>query len=154
MTIAEKVHAELIRRRKKLALAESCTGGAIASRIIAIPNASEFFLGSIVAYAPRWKEQFLGVSYQMLKQFGAESREVVAEMICGLFIHTEADYAIAVSGFAGPSGKSPGTVFVAVGERGKKTKVIEIQLDGSRMEVIDAAVDQALQALFHWMVPQ
>ncbi len=60
-TVEEAIHLEMISQKKTLALAESCTGGAIASRIVSVPGASQFFLGSIVAYANSWKERFLGV---------------------------------------------------------------------------------------------
>ena len=151
MSIAQKVHAACIRKKKTLALAESCTGGLIASRLTSIPDASLFFLGSIVAYSPKWKEQFLGVSSETLKRFGAESVETVIEMADGLFDQTDTDYAIAISGFAGPSGRSPGKVFIAIGERGKAIETLEIQIDGTRNEVIEAAADEALLALLNWI---
>lgn len=151
MTLAEKIQAACIGQKKKLAIAESCTGGAIASLLTAIPNASHYFLGSIVAYAPKWKEEFLQVKPQTLKQFGAESEPTVIEMVAGLFAKTEADLAIAVSGFAGPSGKAPGTIFIAIGERGKETETIEIQVEGTRAEVIQAAAEEALSALLRWI---
>jgi len=104
MDIVENIRNELIRRKKKLGLAESCTGGAVAARITSVPDASLFFLGSIVAYSPGWKEQFLQVSRKTLEEKSSESAEVVREMVVGLFAETEVDYAVAVSGFAGPGG--------------------------------------------------
>ncbi len=101
--IAEAVHRELIARKKTLGLAESCTGGAISARLAAIPDASKYLLGSIVAYSNIWKERFLHVSHSTIKKPGAVSVEAVKEMAAGLFSETDADYAIAVSGIAGPA---------------------------------------------------
>lgn len=153
MDILENLRQEFVRRGKKLALAESCTGGAIGARIASIPDVSSFFLGSIVAYAPEWKERFLGVRAEALKQWGAESEAVVREMVAGLFARTEADYVLAVTGFAGPGGKSPGWVWLGVGERGEEVGVKKLHLAGGRKEVIEGVVEAALQVLWERIAP-
>ena len=122
-SIEEAVHREMIARKKTLALAESCTGGAIAARLARVPDASLYFLGSIVAYSNQWKERFLGVRHDTLSKHGAVSGEAVEEMIQGHFDETECDFAVAVSGILGPKGgsaqKPVGTIYIAVAERGK-----------------------------------
>jgi nicotinamide-nucleotide amidase len=108
----------LAERRKTLALAESCTGGYIANRITNVPGASAVFLGGVVSYSNESKEKFLGVKAETLETHGAVSEAVAREMAEGARKETGADYALAVTGIAGPSGgtaeKPVGTVFIAL----------------------------------------
>jgi nicotinamide-nucleotide amidase len=105
-------------RKQTLALAESCTGGFIANQITNVPGASKMFKGGVVSYSNQAKEKFLGVRAESLRQHGAVSKEVAAEMADGARKQFAADYAIAVTGIAGPTGgtkaKPTGTVFIAV----------------------------------------
>lgn len=115
----ENVIVKLLTEQKKtLALAESCTGGLIANRITNISGASEIFLGGVVSYANSAKEKFLGVKPETLKKFGAVSEEVAREMALGAREKFGSDFAISVTGIAGPNGGSPekpvGTVFIAL----------------------------------------
>lgn len=108
----------LTERRQTLALAESCTGGFIANRLTNVPGASAIFLASLVTYSNAAKERFLGVKPQTLAAHGAVSEAVAGEMAEGARRVTGADYALAVTGIAGPSGgseaKPVGTVFLAL----------------------------------------
>ena len=108
----------LIERKQTLALAESCTGGFIANRITNVPGASEVFLGGVVAYSNEAKQKFTGVRAETLKQHGAVSEAVAREMAEGARKKFGADFTIAVTGIAGPSGgtrdKPVGTVFIAL----------------------------------------
>ncbi len=155
-SIAEAVHREMIGRKKTLALAESCTGGAISASLTAIPDSSKYFLGSIVAYSNVWKERFLQVSHSTIKKQGAVSVDAVKEMIAGLFSETDADYGIAVSGIAGPSGgtkeKPVGTVYIAIGKRGEKTDAGLLKAPKHRASAIDLAVQVSLGALWRRLV--
>ena len=115
----EQVVVKLLAQKKKtLALAESCTGGLIANRITDVPGASEVFLGGVVSYANFAKEKFLGVCAETLRQHGAVSEAVAREMALGTREKFGSDFAIAVTGIAGPSGGTPdkpvGTVFIAL----------------------------------------
>ncbi len=115
----EAVVIGLLRSKKKtLALAESCTGGNLAHRLTNVPGASEVFLGGVVSYANVVKEKFVGVSAETLQQHGAVSEAVAQEMALGARENFDADFALAVTGIAGPSGGSPekpvGTVFIAL----------------------------------------
>jgi PncC family amidohydrolase len=119
---AEKIEAVIVRlmtgRKQTLALAESCTGGAIANRVTNVPGASAIFLGGVVAYSNGVKQKFLGVRAGTLKQHGAVSEAIAREMAEGARKKFGADFAIAVTGIAGPGGgtkdKPVGTVFIAL----------------------------------------
>lgn len=152
MDLAKKLHAAFLESGKTLALAESCTGGAIAASLTAIPNASQFFLGSIVAYSNGWKESFLGVPQTVLKKEGAVSEAVVKAMVTGLFEQTTADYAAAVSGSLGPLGD--GTVWIAVGKRGETPKTERIHGPQDRHLGIDFAVKKVLASLLIQLIPE
>jgi nicotinamide-nucleotide amidase len=115
----EDVMVRLLTERKKtLALAESCTGGCIAQRMTDVPGASVVFLGGVVSYANSIKEKFLGVRAETLQQYGAVSEAVAREMALGTRENFGSDFAIAVTGIAGPGGGTPekpvGTVFIAL----------------------------------------
>jgi len=115
----EEIVGELLRQRNAtLATAESCTGGYLAHLITGIPGSSAYFKGSVVAYANSVKESLLGVDPESLKNYGAVSKEVVAEMALGAQRRFNADYVIATSGVAGPDGGTPekpvGTIWIAI----------------------------------------
>jgi nicotinamide-nucleotide amidase len=108
----------LTERQATLALAESCTGGGIANRLTNVPGASAVLLAGLVTYSNAAKQKFLGVQAETLAQHGAVSEPVAREMAEGAREQTQADYALAVTGIAGPSGGTPGkpvgTVFIGL----------------------------------------
>lgn len=116
----ESVVVRLLTERKQtLALAESCTGGAIAHRITNVPGASAVLLAGFVTYSNAAKQKFLGVREATLSGHGAVSEAVAREMVEGARRQTGADFALAVTGIAGPTGgseaKPVGTVFIGLG---------------------------------------
>ena len=117
-SVQQLVHQMLSQRGKTLAVAESCTGGVIASRFTAMAGSSAYFLAGVVAYANEAKRDILGVSYDDIMRYGAVSEQVARQMAEGARRITGADYAIATTGIAGPSGgsleKPVGTVWIAV----------------------------------------
>jgi len=117
-TIEENLVRLLSTQQKTLALAESCTGGSIANRITNVPGASEIFPGGVVSYSNLAKETLLGVSAGSLAAHGAVSEAVAREMATGAREKFGTDFAIAVTGIAGPGGgtveKPVGTVFIAL----------------------------------------
>jgi nicotinamide-nucleotide amidase len=122
-------------RGLRLATAESCTGGMVASRITAVPGASDVFAGSVVAYSNEVKETGLGVPAELITAHGAVSAEVAAAMVEGARNRLGADVAVAVTGVAGPGGGTPakpvGRVFVhAIGPDGEKS--VRTELPGDR----------------------
>jgi nicotinamide-nucleotide amidase len=106
----------LTERNQTLALAESCTGGGLANRITNVPGASAVLLASLVTYANEAKQKFVGVRAETLAAHGAVSEAVAREMADGARRETGADYALSITGIAGPSGgsesKPVGTVFI------------------------------------------
>jgi nicotinamide-nucleotide amidase len=119
--LAERVLELLRGRGKTLATAESCTGGLIASMLTRIPRSSDAFHAGFVAYANHIKSSALGVDPALLETEGAVSEPVVQQMASGAMERAGADYAVAVSGIAGPDGgtedKPVGTVWLAWGDR-------------------------------------
>lgn len=115
----ENVLAELLESKGlKLATAESCTGGNIAKTITSIAGCSSFYTGGIVSYSNKIKEEQLGVTAKSLKEFGAVSEEVALQMANNVRQKYNADYGIATTGIAGPTGgtkeKPVGTVWIAL----------------------------------------
>ncbi|HWF20184.1 MAG TPA: CinA family nicotinamide mononucleotide deamidase-related protein, partial [Verrucomicrobiae bacterium] len=108
----------LTERKQTLVLAESCTGGYVANRITDVPGASTVFLGGMVTYSNESKQNLLGVRAQTLAQHGAVSEPTAREMAEGARKRFNADYALAITGIAGPTGGTPtkpvGTVFIAL----------------------------------------
>ena len=133
---------------KTVSAAESCTGGLIQSLITDNAGSSDYFLGGVVSYSNEAKMNLLGVKETTLEKFGAVSEETVREMVYGVQKLMGSDYAIAVSGIAGPGGgtenKPVGLVYI--GTFGKSGIVIKKNnLSGSRLEVKNKT---ALTALF------
>jgi len=118
----EVVTGEKLRRLgQTIGTAESCTGGSIAALLTSVAGSSDYFAGSIVAYANSVKQQVLGVSESDLQQYGAVSRQVVEQMANGALRVLGCDWAIATSGIAGPGGGTPdkpvGTVWIAIANK-------------------------------------
>jgi nicotinamide-nucleotide amidase len=117
-TLSEVIGRMLVEKGKTLAVAESCTGGYISHLITSVAGSSEYYNGSVTSYSNQVKESVLGVSKESLEQFGAVSEQVATEMVVGVKRVMDADYAIATTGIAGPTGgtedKPVGTVWIAV----------------------------------------
>lgn len=111
--LQEKVGALLRQHSKKLTLAESCTGGLIGHLMTEVPGSSEYYLGSVIAYAYEAKERLLGVKHETLIQYGAVSREIALEMARGARQALAPDFppdtiiGVSVTGIAGPGGATP-----------------------------------------------
>ncbi len=121
VTLEEAVGNLLSNKHLTLATAESCTGGMIASLITSVPGSSGWYTGSVVAYDNKIKTELLGVSSKTLNKHGAVSAETAKEMAAGAKSALRTDFAVAVTGIAGPAGgtvnKPVGTVWIAVADK-------------------------------------
>jgi nicotinamide-nucleotide amidase len=144
--------AEALRTRgRRLATAESCTGGLIAAACTSLAGSSDWFERGFVTYSNAAKTEQLGVDAALIAEEGAVSEAVARAMAEGALAHSLADLSIAVTGIAGPggavSGKPVGTVWLATARRGGPTHAERLQLDGDRAAVRTQTVEFALQRL-------
>lgn len=140
----------LTERKATLALAESCTGGCIANRVTNVPGASVVLLAGLVTYCNAAKQRLLGVQADTLARHGAVSEAVAREMAEGARWQTQADYALSVTGIAGPGGGTPekpvGTVFIAL--TGPSGTVVEHHFNPYDRETFkQVTAQQALELL-------
>lgn len=148
--LAERVLELLAERGRTLSTAESCTGGRVAAALVAVAGASRSFIEGVVAYADQVKVRRLGVPEELLAKHGAVSEPVARAMAEGERKAAGTDYALAITGVAGPDGgsaeKPVGLVFVALaGPKG--TQVLERKLWGDRGRVQVLACAAALDLL-------
>jgi len=141
-------------RGLKLALAESCTGGLVGDRITNLSGSSEYFWGSVVAYAYEAKAALLGVSWETLNTRGAVSHETVLEMARGARKALGTDVAVSISGIAGPGGgteeKPVGTTWIGlVASDGEWAR--QFLFLGDRLQNKGSAAEAALQMLLDYL---
>lgn len=144
-----EVCAELLAKNGlKLAVAESCTGGMIASRLISVPGSSEWFIEGAVTYSPEAKMRRLGVKAETLEKYTVVSAETAKEMAEGIRLSSGADIGISTTGYAGPSGAADqvGQVFIGVSHK-DGTQAYEFNLKGSRERIRGTATLNALNLL-------
>ncbi len=138
-------------RGQTVAVAESLTGGLLASALVDVPGASSVVAGGVLAYATRLKEQLLDVPADLLRREGPVHPEVAAAMARGVAARLGADWGLAATGVAGPDpqdGVEPGTVYVGVSGPGHAAgSVVQLRLRGDRVTVRTATVAQALDLL-------
>ena len=117
--LSKSIQELLYNSDKKIGTAESCTGGRLAEALIAVPGSSNYFNGSIIAYTNEVKENLLGVDHQVLEEQTAVSEEVARQMVLGAIKTLRVDFAVAVTGVAGPAGGTPenpvGTIWIGYG---------------------------------------
>lgn len=145
--LARRCQVRLSETSCQLALAESCTGGLIGATLSSVSGASAIYLGSVVAYDNRLKQQLLGVSPDTIERYGAVSAPVVRNMAEGVMRLTGADLGLAATGVAGPGGgseaKPVGTVYLALARAEQPTWVRQHYFEGDR-EAVRLATTQAL----------
>lgn len=137
-TLEEVVVRLLIEQSKTVAMAESCTGGYVTHLMTTIPGSSQAVLGGFVSYTNRVKEQIVHVSKAVLDQYSAVSPETAQMMAEQTLAQFNSDYAISVTGNAGPEpseGKAVGEVYIGVAVRGKSTEVHKYMLKGHRTRI-------------------
>ena len=150
-TVEQHIHRILTESGATLAVAESCTGGAIASKFTAMAGASAYLLGGVVAYSNDVKANILGVDPVSLACFGAVSEVVALEMAEGVRRITGSDYAIATTGIAGPDGgskhKPVGTVWMAIATP-EGSRAIMRNSGTDRSQIISRASAYAIEMLY------
>lgn len=149
-SIERVIVKSLTARRETLALAESCTGGCISDQLTNVPGASAVFRGGFVTYTNEMKQRFLGVRAETIARDGAVSEAVAREMADGARRVSESDYAISVTGIAGPDGGTPdkpvGTVFIGLASA-RETRVIQKFNPWDRLTFKEVTMRQALDEL-------
>jgi len=137
-------------RAMSLAVAESCTGGLLASMITDAPGSSEHFKGGVIAYSNEVKKDLLGVEAATLESYGAVSSQTAREMADGVRKRLKADAGVSITGIAGPGGgsirKPIGTVYIGV-STAKGTKVRRFAFDGNRKAIRKASALAAVDAI-------
>ncbi len=147
-----EIVGKLLRAKgKTVATAESCTGGLIAKMLTDLAGSSDYFRGSVVSYANDVKEKVLKVPREMLIAKGAVSHEVAEAMASGVLKLADADYAISVTGVAGPGGgtaeKPVGLVFVGYADKSGKVSSEQLKLFGTRERIRERSAMMALDIL-------
>ncbi|GAB3681672.1 CinA family protein [Salinisphaera aquimarina] len=149
--LVEQLATLLPSHSQRLVTAESCTGGLIAAACTERAGSSAWFERGFVTYSNDAKQQSLGVDGALIDRHGAVSDVVVAAMLEGALAHSPAEWAVAVSGVAGPDGgsadKPVGTVFIGWMSRGGAADVVRYDFDGDRADVRKASVLAALVGL-------
>jgi PncC family amidohydrolase len=153
--LARDVARRCLERAATLSVAESCTGGLLASAVTDVSGASAFFIGGVVAYANAEKTRGLGVDAALIAAHGAVSREVAEAMASGCRERLGTTFALSVTGIAGPGGGTPdkpvGTVWIALaspaGEKARKLSLTGLDRDGVRRGTVEAALRMLLESL-------
>lgn len=134
-----------------LSCAESCTGGLLSGRIIDVAGVSDVYKAGFVTYANEAKEKHLGVSADTLREYGAVSEQVAAQMVLGACKASGSSVSLATTGIAGPGGgtkeKPVGLVYIACGSP-DEIVVDKCQFNGSRSEIRQASAEHALEMLY------
>ena len=150
----KKIIQKLTEQKQTISFAESCTGGRIAAAFTAISGASEILDGSVVSYSNDIKHTWLGVEKEVLENFGAVSSQCVSQMLEGIKNLSGADYALAVSGIAGPTGgtelKPVGTVYIGL-QTPFSQEVFQCFFHGDREAIQEQSTAFAIEKLEEYL---
>jgi nicotinamide-nucleotide amidase len=150
----EKVVGDMLRSRKvRLSVAESATGGMLGEWITAVPNSSDYFVGGFLTYSDEMKMRLLGVSKEMIEAHSAVSEQVAKAMAEGARQRTGSDYALSVTGYAGPDGEDVGLMFIGLAGP-EETEVRRVKMPGDRNRIRALTVQNALDFLRRRLVEQ
>lgn len=152
--ISREVSQLLWEMEKTVGTAESCTGGRIAEALISIPGASKYFKGGIVCYVDEIKQRLLNVDAQVLEEQTAVCEEVARQLVKGACHTLNTDYAIAATGYAGPTGGTKdipiGTIWLACGTPEKQV-AIKVEEDHGRDINLAIATNKAMQLFLNFL---
>jgi nicotinamide-nucleotide amidase len=153
-SLAEAVASLCVQRSLRVASAESCSGGLLAASIVEVPGASRFFLGGWVTYSNAMKVAQLNVEPAVLESVGAVSAQTATQMAVGAIDRSGADYALSITGIAGPDGgtaaKPVGTVHIGLARRERAEVIASSRcfvISGARADIRERSVSTALQWL-------
>ena len=151
--LGRQIQEALYKNNETLCTAESCTGGKISQAIIAVPGASQYFKGSIVAYSNEVKENLLHVSHQVLEEQSAVCEEVARQMVVGACQAMQCDYAISTTGIAGPTGGTVeipvGTIWIGYGSK-DDVRTLKLSDDFGRDINLEIATSKAMQLIIEY----
>ena len=149
-TLESVIQKMLIETRRTVSVAESCTGGMVSSKLTNIPGSSMCFKQSVVTYSNEAKMQMLNVKKETLEQFGAVSEQTANEMLNGILNLSKSEYALSITGIAGPSGgseeKPVGLVYIGVSFNGNN-EVNKCLFLGTRQDIRERATNVALDSI-------
>ena len=155
--VSKEINENLWRDCKTLSTAESCTAGRIASVITAVPGSSNYYKGGLICYADEVKVNLLGVDAAVIEENTPVCEEVVKQMVSGSNKLFDTDYAVAISGYAGPggpdggkSGVIVGTIWIAVGNA-RRTVTRVIEEDNGRDKNLSSATSIAMHMLLDFI---
>lgn len=153
-SLSQELHGLLYGTGRTLATAESCTGGGIAAAIVATSGSSDYFKGGIVSYCNEVKEQQLGVNPETIATYNVVSSEVAREMCLGVMAKLNTDYAISITGCAGPGGGSEeipvGTIWIGYGSK-DDVRTFRLTKDEGRAKNLKNATKQALSLMIDYL---
>ena len=152
--ISREISQLLWEQEKSVGTAESCTGGRIAEAIIAVPGSSKYYKGGVVSYTDEIKEKLLDVDAQLIEEKSAVCEEVAIQMVKGAVKTLNTDYAIAATGYAGPTAGPKdipvGTIWLACGSA-ERTKTLKIEEDYGRDINLAIATNKAMQMFLDFL---
>lgn len=156
MRLDKKIAFTLIKQKKTLALAESCTGGLLGHTLTNLPGASQFLYLGLIAYDNSAKIKLLGIPPALINKHGAVSAEIARKMAINVRKLLKTDLGLSITGIAGPSGgtaaKPVGLVFIALSSS-KKDLVKSFHFKGTRLSIKNQAVQAALKSLLSIVSP-
>ncbi len=145
----------LVAKNWRLAIAESCTGGGVAYALTNLAGSSQWFERGLVTYSNQAKHDLLGVSLDLLAEYGAVSQPVAQAMATGVIEHHPVEVSLAITGIAGPAGGSAdkpiGTVWFAWAATGLATQSGSVQFQGDRQAIREAAIAHAIIELLKFL---
>lgn len=148
--IINQIHRLLLKNKKTIAIAESCTGGLLSNLLTQLSGSSQYFILGVVSYHNRAKQAILKIPASIITQKGAASKEIAYGMAKNIRKIARADLGIGVTGIAGPSGgtanKPVGTVFIAIDYQSKKL-CKKFIFKGSRQKIRKTAALKSLELL-------
>ncbi|MFQ6103495.1 MAG: nicotinamide-nucleotide amidohydrolase family protein [Candidatus Glassbacteria bacterium] len=154
-TLRDAICRILIKSRKRLAIAESLTGGRVSDRLTDVPGSSKFFMLSVIAYSNESKIKLLGVPKEVIRRWGAVSRRTCGKMMEGLSTLGDFHFKIAVTGTAGPTGGTPkkpvGTVYVGI-QDDEATLIKKFRFTGTRSHIKERTCAAVMQLLWKRLI--